>query len=212
MELDSYLSPLTSYPVNNSLHLIFIHPFQRIYNDVFLLDKQDANRLILRAQMVYDNFDDILLERNKDQILDLDILELEVKVFIYHWNVAITRFDLIYDYINYFYKTIGFKKFHLKSVGNRFCIIDLETNEQVLPSLAESDTLLYGLLPTDEDSPEKSPSPKLMDDPFGYLKPSKYFAKDIKDSAKKRTSDRLSSILIAKYEDYRRSVEGPLKP
>jgi hypothetical protein len=37
MELDSYFSPLTSYPVNNSLYLIFIHPFQRIYNDVFLL-------------------------------------------------------------------------------------------------------------------------------------------------------------------------------
>jgi hypothetical protein len=212
MELDSYLSPLTSYPVNNSLYLIFIPPFQRIYDDVFLLEKDDVAHFILRAKIIYNNFQDILLERNKNLILDHDILELEAKAFTYHWNVAITRFDLICDYVGYFYKTIGFKKFHLKSKGNRFYIIDLETNEQVLPSLAESDTLLYGLLPTDEDSPEKSPSPILMDDPFGYLRPSKYFSKDIKDSAKERTPDQLSSILIAKYEECRRSGEGPLKP
>jgi hypothetical protein len=171
----------------------------------FCLNKEDVNRLILRAQRVYDNFDDILLERNKDQTLDLDILKLEVKVFIYHWNVAITRFDLICDYVRYFYKTKGFKKFHLKSEGNRFYIIDLETNKQVLPSLAESETLLYGLLPKDEKSPERSSISKLMGDPFGYLRPSKCFEKAIKDIAKKRTPDRLYSILKDKYEEYRRS-------
>jgi hypothetical protein len=212
MELDSYLSPLTSYPVNNSLYLIFIPPFQRIYDDVFLLEKEDVAHFILRAQIIYNNFQDILLERNKNLILDHDILELEAKAFTYHWNVAITRFDLICDYVHYFYETKGFKKFHLTSEGNRFYIIDLETNKQVLPLLAESDTLLYGLLPTDEDSPEKSSCSKLMGDPFGYLRPSKYFLKAIKDSAKERTADRLSSILIANYKDYWRSGESPLKP
>jgi len=111
---------------------------------------------------------------------------------------------MICDYVRFFYNTVGDRRFHLKSEGNRFYLIDLGTNRQVLPPLAESDTLLYGLLPTDEDSPEKSPSPKLMDDPFGYLRPSKHFPKEIKDKAKKRTYDNLSSILIAKYENHRR--------
>lgn len=202
MELDNYLSPLTSYPVSNSLYLLFIHPFQRIYDDVFLLTEQDVDSFILRAQTIYENFEDILLERNKKLILDDDTLNLEAKVYIYHWNVAITRFDIICDYVRYFHDTVGDKKFHLKSEGNRFFIIDLETKSQVLPSLAESDTLLYGLLPTDEDSPEKSSSPRLMDDPFGYLRPSKHFPQEIKDRAKDRTYDHLSSILKTKYENH----------
>jgi len=94
LEHDSYLSPMTSYPVNNSLYLIFIPPFQRIYDDVFLLKEQDIDRFILRAQTIYNNFEDILLERNKNLILDHDTLNLETKVYIYHWNVAITRFDM----------------------------------------------------------------------------------------------------------------------
>lgn len=213
IESDSYLSPLTSYPVSNSLYLIFIHPFQRIYDDVFLLEKKDIDYFINRALTIYENFEDIIFERNKNLILDDNILQLQAKVFTYHWNVAITRFDIICDYVRYFYDTIGDKKFHLKSEGNRFYIIDLETNRQVLPPLAESDTLLYGLLPTDEDSPEKSPSPRLMDDPFGYLRPSKYFQQDIKDSAKERTPDHLYSILKTKYENHWSNQEKePAKP
>jgi hypothetical protein len=38
MELDGYLSPFTSFPVDDSLYLIFSPPFQRIYDDVFLLN------------------------------------------------------------------------------------------------------------------------------------------------------------------------------
>ncbi len=129
-------------------------------------------------------------------------MDLEAKVFTYHWNVAITRFDIIYDYVRYLWNTIGAKKLHLKSEGDRFYIIDLETNRQVLPPLAESNTLFYGLLPTAEGSPAKSPSPELMDNPFGYLRPSKYFPSDIKKRAKERTSDRMSLDLIRKYRAY----------
>lgn len=204
IELDNYLSPLTSFPVSNSLYLLFIHPLQRIYDDVFLLTEQDMSSFILRAQTIYENFEDFLLERNRNLISDQDILGLDVKVFTYHWNVAITRFDIICDYVRYFYDTIGDKKFHLKSEGNRFFIIDLETKSQVLPSLAESDTLLYGLLPTDENSPP-FPQSRLMDDPFDYLRPSKYFPKEIKDSAKERTPDHLYSILKAKYDSLERT-------
>ena len=123
LEQDSFLSPLTSYPVNNSLHLIFSPPFQRIYDDVFLLNTQDIDMFVLRALAIYENFEDILLERNKELFLDDYILNLDAKIFIYHWNVAITRFDRILDYVAYFYDTIGDRKFHLKSEGNRYYII-----------------------------------------------------------------------------------------
>jgi hypothetical protein len=145
----------------------------------------------------------MLLDRNRDQFLNQDILELDTKVFTYHWNVAITRFDIICDYVRFFCAA-GYNKFHLKSESNRFRIFDLETNNQILPPLAESDMLLYGLLPTDVDSPEGSSSPNLMDDPFGYLRPSKHFPPEIKSEARNRTPERLSASLIAKYRDCRR--------
>ena len=203
LEQDNFLSPLTSYPVNNSLHLIFSPPFQRIYDDVFLLNAQDIEMFVLRARAIYENFEDILLERNKELFSDDYILNLDAKIFIYHWNVAITRFDRILDYVAYFYDLLGDKKIHLKSEGNRFYIVDLETNTNtnLLPPLAESDTLLYGILPTHVDSPGESPSLKIMDDPFGYLRPSKYFPPDIIDKASEMTLDRISSNLMSKYEE-----------
>jgi hypothetical protein len=61
MILDNYLSPLTSYPANSPKSLIFSRPFQRIYDDVFLLDETDFHKFVYRAYFIYDRFIDICL-------------------------------------------------------------------------------------------------------------------------------------------------------
>lgn len=62
IDLDIYLSPFTSYPVNNPILLLFNRPFERLYNDACLIDESDYERFIQRAYVIYSNFGQILAE------------------------------------------------------------------------------------------------------------------------------------------------------
>jgi hypothetical protein len=41
VDLDIFLSPLTSYPVNDPIHLLFDKPFERLYDDIYILLKME---------------------------------------------------------------------------------------------------------------------------------------------------------------------------
>jgi hypothetical protein len=68
LECDSHLSPLTSYPFNDYENLLFFPPFKRLYEDVYILDKKDYDIFIRRAQVIYDNFADLLLDRQRSMM------------------------------------------------------------------------------------------------------------------------------------------------
>lgn len=62
LEYDIELSPFTSYPVNEDpILLLFMRPFERIYDDIYLLEKSDRDIMVKRAYFIYSNFDKILL-------------------------------------------------------------------------------------------------------------------------------------------------------
>lgn len=82
VDLDIFLSPLTAYPVNNPIRLLFARPFERLYNDVYLIDESDYEKFIRRAYLLYSNFSEILAQGIRyliwetDSCVDYEICDL----------------------------------------------------------------------------------------------------------------------------------------
>ncbi len=83
IDLDMLLSPFISYPVSDPLKLLFMKPFERLYDDVYLMDESDYERFVQRAYIIYSNFSDILsqgmrfLRSEEIYRLDYGIRQLE---------------------------------------------------------------------------------------------------------------------------------------
>jgi hypothetical protein len=76
IDYDIMLSPLTSYPINDPIYLLFKRPYERIYNNAFIMGPMDRYRFVRRAHTVYSNFADILCSGINtlriDEMIDLD--------------------------------------------------------------------------------------------------------------------------------------------
>jgi hypothetical protein len=132
MECDSYLSPFTSYPTISMNALLFGRPFQRIYDDIYLLDKKDLSVLYLRALMLYKNFGNIIFEFFRYNLGRLCHLELYTKQLIFQWNVSCTNFDAMCSYLSDVYAyEIGSGKYHILYKGAEIELIDLETSRPI---------------------------------------------------------------------------------
>lgn len=130
MKCDSYLSPFTSYPNNHIGPLLFGRPFQRIYDDMFLLNEGDISKALERTFVIYNNFGEILFEYFRNNLAYLDDLELYTRQFIFQWNVARTNFDYLWDYLSGIYdENIGSGKFYVYLRGAMIKVNDLKTNE-----------------------------------------------------------------------------------
>ena len=142
MEYDIHLSPFTSYPFNSPSDLLFSNPFQRIFDDVYLLDEADVSKFYQRALTVYEHFGDILFEYFRNNIDWIAKIEPWINQFIFQWNVARTNFDSIWDYLGIAYaEGIGSGRYHAYVKGVEILVTDLETNKP-LPFLYESKTIL----------------------------------------------------------------------
>jgi len=62
MICDSYLSPPTSYPTFSPEMLLFSRPFERIFDDIFLIDGEGMEPVLQRAYLIYENFAEFLVE------------------------------------------------------------------------------------------------------------------------------------------------------
>ena len=122
-EYDIHISPFTSYPRNNPADLLFKKPYERIYDDAYILNEADREKFINRAHVVYSNFAGMLLvgciqdkrqsqidlidyklqitEENKESKLSrkkyliniYKYIETTIKLAIYYWNIASIRLD-----------------------------------------------------------------------------------------------------------------------
>jgi hypothetical protein len=85
-DLDIFLSPLTSYPVNDPIHLLFAKPFERLYDDVYIIENADYYKMIKRAYIVYSRFSEILysgiyyLRWEKLNYLDWKLIENDDRI------------------------------------------------------------------------------------------------------------------------------------
>jgi hypothetical protein len=60
LEYDIFLSPITSYPVNDPFMLLFNRPFERLYDDVYICGESDYDIMVWRAYLIYSHFAEIL--------------------------------------------------------------------------------------------------------------------------------------------------------
>lgn len=75
-DYDVHLSPFTSFPKNDPLDLLIDRPYERIYNDEYILCDSDYENFVKRAYTVYSNFEDILLNViNRYRLWMLESLE-----------------------------------------------------------------------------------------------------------------------------------------
>lgn len=167
---DCQLCPFTSYPVHHPRFLLFSRPFQRVFDDFYLIEDIDVVMLGDRANAIYNNFADILFEFFRyDTPKNLELLEEQTKQLVYQWNVAATNFDSVRLYLESVYgRKDGSGKYHVFSKGIIFKIIDLESNE-VLPDIRKYD-LYYEAVPMIFEKPW-CPSASYMAKPFDYVRP-----------------------------------------
>jgi hypothetical protein len=174
MAFDTYLSPLTSFPANDIRRLMLLpNPFSRIYEDVYLLDGEAFGLFSCRAAAIYNYFADILFELARDNLFNQNRLEIFTKQMIFNWNIASTRFDLICNELAPFYdecKSPG--SYHIKTDGYKIKIIDLKSEQPILPMDVEKNILQYSSLPLIIKKTGKNKSQfKIMANPFDYLRP-----------------------------------------
>ncbi|MGD0954608.1 MAG: hypothetical protein ABR985_19855 [Methanotrichaceae archaeon] len=200
---DNYLSPLTSYPVNGTLQLILLQPFQRIYEDIYLLDGESFKRMSTRAAAIYNYFPDILFELIRSDPPDHEALEIIIKQMIFHWNVASTRFDLICICLDKLIKKSECSgNLHLGIDGLAYAITDLENNKQLLPDEKARSILLEGSTPLiSKKVGHDLYGSELMDDPFTRLRPCITF-KDIDWRSDFITIEEILTKLELRLEEY----------
>lgn len=178
MAFDTYLCPLTSYPINDVSQLILSpNPFQRIFEDAYLIETQiekDAFKVLSgRAAAIYKFFADFLFEIFKYNHLELNDMVTLTKALIFHWNVASTRFDCICYYLapEYGNERIGSGNYHLSCDGMRFQIFDLMRNDELLSEDIARNIIPFGSFPREFMEFEDLYELKYMDEPFALLRP-----------------------------------------
>jgi len=187
MELDSYLSPLTSYPGNDPYALIFSRPFERIYDDVYILGPNDVKILKNRAYLIYDKFSDLIFELVHYEPAERYNLNLLIKQFIFYWNKSSFSFDIIINYLERINdENMGSGKYHLKISEYGYQIIDLENGDSLLPPRQYATDVWSSVLCPMNSRKIDSVSNKsisnandyITKDPFIFLRPCDFFKGD----------------------------------
>ena len=135
LELDLFLSPLTSFPINFPVELLFERPFERLYIDFYLSDRQDIKKLIRRAHIVYSNFIDVVSAGVVNSGIYVTDLEALLKQYIFYWNVASQTLDSLYDkmrQLNMFPKDRKSSVYHIYSDATGIQINDLADKKLLL--------------------------------------------------------------------------------
>jgi len=181
LKTDSYLSPFTSFPVYSPDRIIFSRPFERIFDDIYLLKDDHFGYLVRRAYIIYTNFAEIMYESMQNRELPKKEQETELRINALHWNVASTRFDYICLALSRLHaENAGSGNYYLRTQDDMvFQIYDLVNFQPLLPADEAYSLLPLGSLP--RIARQLTPyergrvTPKLIEDPFNYLRPSIFF-------------------------------------
>jgi hypothetical protein len=157
LELDLYLSPLTSFPMNFPVELLFERPFERLYTDFYIQDEQDIKKMILRAHVVYSNFIDTVSAGVANSGILVTDLEVLLKQYIFYWNVASQTLDWLHTELESTFSDDreSFRSiYHIYSDTTGIQIMDLADKELLLDRWAKY-LMNYGSLTIVLDDPTK---------------------------------------------------------
>lgn len=172
MECDNYISPFTSFPLNNPQSLLWYSHFERIFDNGYLLKPQDCDFLAIRSLAIHDDFPDILFELFRNNLpIKQKVLRDQIKHLIFEWNVASTNFDSLWLYLESLYREKdSFIKCHISRSGIDMRIENLVTNEPYIGN--ECSELQFSSMPIAIIKPwVDRGGASYMDDPFDYLRP-----------------------------------------
>jgi len=201
---DNYLSPLTAHPMNSVKRILFSKPFERIYENAYLLDGEAFWVLSGRAAAIYNSFSDFLYEYFKNDSYGKKDRKIITKEMIYSWNVASTRFDIVCSVLAELCENkVGSGNYHLWSDGLSYNITDLESGKSLLSPDIASSLLVFGSTPlTIKPDPQdrKRIVGEIMRKPFTVLRPC-YTFKDMGWRSDNVTFDVILKELEQKMED-----------
>jgi hypothetical protein len=204
LAFDNYLSPLTAHPMNSVKRVLFSKPFERIYEDAYLLDGEAFELLSGRAAAIYNSFSDFLYEYFKNDSYGKVDRKMITKEMIYSWNVASTRFDIVCSILAELYKKKnGSGNYHLWSDDLSYNITDLKSGKSLLSPDIASSLLMFGSTPlTIKPDPKNSKRMvgEIMRKPFTVLRPC-YTFKDMEWRSDNITFDVIFKDLEQKMED-----------
>lgn len=171
-----YLGPYFSYPIYDPIKILFSKPFDRLYEDIYILNDKDVKMMAERIYLVYKNFAELLsLYLWFDHRYDIQ-LKKSLREYIFLWNCASTYFDNFYlFYGQNILENPGC--YYITSNSGFIQVIDLIENKNIISS--ESATYLktkveYPPLYTSEESTNWG---GLKYDPFEVLLPCEEFFK-----------------------------------
>jgi len=172
LECDNYISPFTSFPLNNPQSLLWYSHFQRIFEDAYLLEPQDLDLLAIRALTIHDEFPDMLFELFRNNLpLNEKVLEDQIKHLIFEWNVASTNFDSLWLFLESIRSEKGsFIKCHISRNGIDMQITNLAKDE---PNISdEGYEIQFSSMPIVIIEPwVERGGARYMEDPFNRLRP-----------------------------------------
>lgn len=129
-KLDMHLSPFFSYPFFDPIQVIFSKPFDRLYDDMYILNKADLGVMAERIYLVYKNFAEFLsIFQSTDWRYSI-CLESSLREYIFLWNCQSYYFSEFY----YRYKLLfsGERKYYITSNCGFIQIIDLIENKKMI--------------------------------------------------------------------------------
>lgn len=102
LEIDIFLSPRTSFPMDFPCNLLFGRPFERLYSNFILCEEDDIRKMVLRAYVVYSNFIGVVSSGVEYLEISATKLEALLKQYIFYWNVASQNLDSLYKELKQF--------------------------------------------------------------------------------------------------------------
>ena len=172
LKIDNYLSPLTAHPISSLEQLLFFNPFERLYDNSYIIDGDSRVLLLLRAYIIYSNFADFLFLNLKNFPRKPEKIKILVKKYIYHWNTASSRFDMC----NLFLSGLEAegrlpRNHHLRIREMAFEVLDLESRQPILSPLDEKGLYANSNPIFFRESKSGGKIIDYMDDPFTSLRP-----------------------------------------
>jgi hypothetical protein len=98
IKLDMHLSPFFSYPFFDPIQVIFSKPFDRLYDDIYVFNKEDLKIMAERIYLIYKYFAEFLFDfiSAKDWRYSIR-LENSLREYVFLWNCQSYYFSEFYE-------------------------------------------------------------------------------------------------------------------
>lgn len=130
-ELDMYLNPFYSYPIFDPIQTIFSKPFDRLYDDIYILNREDLGLMTERIYLIYKNFGEFLSVYLSALDWRFTInLEDSLREYLFLWNCQSYYFsEFYYQYHSFLNER---SNYYITRNSGFIQIIDLIENKKLI--------------------------------------------------------------------------------